>query len=851
MAAASRLFAEQGYDATTVETIASAAGIAAPSIYKHFPTKHAILLAVTDRATRTSQARRGLGLTDDLPHQLAALFAEYLAVGQIQRRRLSIELSRAATRNDQVAGQLAAYNAELRQALADTIGHSDPTLGSAECDLLAHLFLVLLMGAIHLDTLDAERIGDQGLIEFLRARFAVVLASNPPLAPERRPARPGRAAAAEELDPTDGRRARTVRTRRRILDAAGELFARHGYDGTSTEMIASGAGITVPGMYRHVNSKEELLLEVARRSFDGYRLVLPVTGDGDTSPDGFARALGAFARSRDSTARRLAIELDFGAWRSDQLADALKEFHLEVRSSVAESLLTAGYVTDTDEADRAAMVVLMLFMGTAHIDTVDPTLVDNRTWRDCLRRTAAATHQPNPGGRMLTIASMLERQAARHGRTIAMIDDPTGEEWTVADLDGASASAAAALLAAGVGPGDRVALLSANHPSMVITYLAVARIGAVLVPLNWRLTTPELCAIASDAGITALVANADLTAAASVADAIGITEGRRWSIGDTAAMSPIPPLPVDRGGAAVSMATPAGDDLLYLMYTSGTTGRPKGAMHTHATTLAAAIGAIEAMDYRPGDRYLNVMPLFHVASLAMVNICLRRRCTMVLGRAFDPAAAWQSVARYRIDAMMAVPAMLQAMATTRDPALDTSSLRVLSSGAAPVPLPLLEQYRDLGIDIIQAYGLTEVGGAVSVLDAADATGHLGSAGNALLTLDMQLVDAAGEPVDPGVAGEILVRGDAVTTGYWQMPEATAETFIDGWFRTGDIGVLDRDGFLTIRDRVKDMLISGGENVYPAEIESVLLRHPKVADVAVIGVPSAALGRGALRRRRLE
>ncbi len=440
---------------------------------------------------------------------------------------------------------------------------------------------------------------------------------------------------------------------------------------------------------------------------------------------------------------------------------------------------------------------------------------------------------------MLTIASMLERQAARHGRTIAMIDDPTGEEWTIADLDRASASAAATMVAAGVAAGDRVALLSANHPSMVITYLAVARIGAVLVPLNWRLTEPELGAIASDAGVSALVANVDLAdVATTVADALGIAAGRTWSIGDTAADCP---LPVDRAGATVSVAAPDADDLLYLMYTSGTTGRPKGAMHTHATTLAAAIGAVEAMDYRPGDRYLNVMPLFHVASLAMVNICLRRRCTMVLGRTFDPTAAWQSIARYRIDAMMAVPAMLQAMAMTRDPSLDTSSLRVLSSGAAPVPLPLLEQYRDLGIDIIQAYGLTEVGGAVSVLDAADATEHLGSAGSALLTLDLQLVDATGDPVAPGTPGEILIRGDAVTTGYWQLPDATADAFIDGWFRTGDIGVLDDDGFLTIRDRVKDMLISGGENVYPAEIESVLLRHPDVADVAVIGVPSARWG----------
>ncbi len=445
---------------------------------------------------------------------------------------------------------------------------------------------------------------------------------------------------------------------------------------------------------------------------------------------------------------------------------------------------------------------------------------------------------------MLTIASMLERQAARHGGALAMIDDATGETWTIAELERASCAAAASLQAGGVGVGDRVGLLSANHPSMVVTYLAVARLGAVLVPFNWRLTETELVGIATDAGIAALVANHELAEVANgVAASAGVHRDRMWWIGDDPSAAGGNLLDVDRAGAGADVEWPTldEDDLLYLMYTSGTTGRPKGAMHTHATTLAAAIGAIEAMDYRPGDRYFNVMPLFHVASLAMVNICLRRRCTMVLGRAFDPSAVWQSIARHRIDAMMGVPAMLQALAQTFDPDLDTSSLRVLSSGAAPVPLPLLETYHGMGIDIIQAYGLTETGGAVSVLDAGDAIEHLGSAGSALLTLEMRLVDVAGADVGPGESGEIVVRGPAVTTGYWQMPDATAEALADGWFRTGDIGVLDGLGFLTIRDRAKDMLISGGENVYPAEVESVLLGHPSVADVAVIGVPSPRWG----------
>ncbi len=193
MTEASRLFAEQGYDATTVEAIANGAGIAAPTIYRHYPTKYAVLLAVTDRATRTSQARRGLGLTDDLPGQLAALFAEYLAEGQIQRRRLSIELSRAAMRNADIADALAGYNAELRSALAEPIAHSRPQFSPTETDMLAHLFLVLLMGGIHLDTLDADLIGDTQLIGYLREHFEVMLATAPTAADEApRRAAPGR-----------------------------------------------------------------------------------------------------------------------------------------------------------------------------------------------------------------------------------------------------------------------------------------------------------------------------------------------------------------------------------------------------------------------------------------------------------------------------------------------------------------------------------------------------------------------------------------------------------------------------------------------------------------------------------
>lgn len=385
LAAASHLFATHGYDATSVEAVAAAAELTVPGMYRHFPGKDQLLVSVARRVTRMSRARQALADGTDIAEGLAALFAEYLEEGQIERRRLSIELSRASFQNAELHEALVRFNELLRDSLTATLAKATPGLDEREAALLSHLLLVLLMGAVHLDTLDPDRVGDVRLVTFLRERFAR-LADEPGRgspAPRRLPSTTVDAAA--EPEPRDGRRARSVRTRNRILAAAEELFALHGYDATTIEMLAARADITVPGLYRHMTSKESLLVEVAQRAFSRYRLAAPFEGRAGVA-DQLADLLAAFSASGERVNRRLAVELDFGAWRNTELADGLTEFHRRVRSNVASSLSAEEGVPAGDDHELRALVALMAFMGIAHLDTVDPGLIDDRAWTDLLRR---------------------------------------------------------------------------------------------------------------------------------------------------------------------------------------------------------------------------------------------------------------------------------------------------------------------------------------------------------------------------------------------------------------------------------------------------------------------------------
>ncbi|MEO7853135.1 MAG: AMP-binding protein, partial [Rubrivivax sp.] len=269
---------------------------------------------------------------------------------------------------------------------------------------------------------------------------------------------------------------------------------------------------------------------------------------------------------------------------------------------------------------------------------------------------------------------------------------------------------------------------------------------------------------------------------------------------------------------------------------------PKGVMHSHRTVLWSVLSVAATADMHYKDRYLTALPLFHVGALTPTMGCIHRGCTQVILKAFDPKLAWELIRDEKINTTLLVPAMLQFMQATYDPAVhDASTLRWCLSGAAPVPVALIKAYALIGVEIHQVYGLTETCGPGCLILGEDALTRAGSTGRAYFHTDVRVVDVDGADCAPDEPGEVLIRGPHNMIGYWNRPDATAAALRDGWLYTGDIGTMDEEGFVTIRDRMKDMLISGGENIYPAEVESMLLGHPDIADAAVIGLVSVKWG----------
>jgi fatty-acyl-CoA synthase len=402
--------------------------------------------------------------------------------------------------------------------------------------------------------------------------------------------------------------------------------------------------------------------------------------------------------------------------------------------------------------------------------------------------------------------------------------------------------AADALARLGVAAGDRVAWLSANHPAGLETLYACGQLGAIWVPVNARLSAPEARYILEHAGATVVVHGRDQAALAGSLRA-QLPGVRAWVAAEEAGdclpyeglLAAADPQPRDE---TVSL-----DDPCLIMYTSGTTGRPKGAVLTHGNMTWACINQILGFDIALDERTLALGPLFHIGGLnGTVNPTLLRGGCVVMVRSFDPAGALAVIASQRVNSFFAVPTMLDAMA--RDPGFttqDLSSLRTVAAAGAPLPLPTLRVWLDRGVTVQQAYGMTEAAPSGTVLESADAARHVGSAGRAQFFTDVRVTRSDGRETAPGEVGEVVLAGPNIMAGYWNDPAQTAEVLRDGWYHSGDAGAVDEDGYLHIRDRYQDLIISGGENVYPAEVESALRELPGIVEAAVIGVPDEKWG----------
>jgi fatty-acyl-CoA synthase len=446
------------------------------------------------------------------------------------------------------------------------------------------------------------------------------------------------------------------------------------------------------------------------------------------------------------------------------------------------------------------------------------------------------------------IGAWVVRRAARKPGATALVDGDTGHRLSYAGLERSVGGLGGSLHELGLRRGDRVALLMENSPAFVELLLAVANLGAVAVPVNVRLGAAEIGYLLADSGAVALAVSDRFRAVASAALGHGrhgvrwvITEGEGPELADLAT-SALPGLRDGPHRGPDPLTRP--DDLCVIMYTSGTTGRPKGAMLTHGNMLWNAINMVTVGTGLSGSTVtLAVAPMFHIGGLGLsVLPILYAGGTVVTVRAFDPAGALALLGEHRVTTQFMVPAMWAALSRVPDfDAHDVSSVQFAMCGGAPCPLPVIEFYQRRGWAFLEGFGMTEASPNTLLLDGDFVVSHAGSAGRPFMHVDVRIVDGEDHYVGVGEVGELVLRGPNVFAGYWGQPAETAEAMRGGWFHTGDLGRADADGFVTLVDRKKDMVISGGENVYPVEVEQVLHRHPGVADVAVIGVPDERWG----------
>jgi len=421
-----------------------------------------------------------------------------------------------------------------------------------------------------------------------------------------------------------------------------------------------------------------------------------------------------------------------------------------------------------------------------------------------------------------------------------------GATTTYAEMGARVAALAEGLSAGGVGPGQVVGLLSYNCPEFLETLFAANHLGAIAMPINWRLAAAEVRYILDHSQARALVCDPELIDLANQA-----TTGLEASLLRACVTGPAPEgwtsLPELRNTPAVPRAhrAAAADDTHRLMYTSGTTGRPKGVMLTHANLAWKNLAHIIEFGFTQADLGLACGPLYHVGALDLTTTSLiAAGATTIIHRSFDAAAVVEEIERSRVTTVWLAPAMVNAILALDDiDQHDLSSVRLVINGGEKMPIPLIERIQRAFSSawFADAYGLTETVSGDTFLDRDSLITKLGSAGRPCLYLELDIWDDQGQSVPAGERGEIVLRGPKVFKGYWRDPDATAAAFAGGWFHTGDIGVRDEDGYLFIVDRLKDMIVSGGENIAGSEVERVLYEHESVLETAVVARPDEHWG----------
>ena len=442
---------------------------------------------------------------------------------------------------------------------------------------------------------------------------------------------------------------------------------------------------------------------------------------------------------------------------------------------------------------------------------------------------------------MLPITEWIDRHAGlTPGKTAIRFP---GRDVSYAALAELIDRLAAALASAGVKRGGCAAYLGYNSPEMLALLFACARLGALFMPLNWRLAGPEHRQVLEDCPPDAIFVEPQFVeqtetfrpAFSSTTFVVYGQAKQGWISLDDFLARAHGPAPRD---AQVGPETP-----LLICYTSGSTGKPKGVLLTQDALAWNAANSADMHDLTPDDRILTTLPLFHVGGLNnQTTPALRTGCTVVLHPKFDVDATFDAIERERITLTVLVPAQLDMMmASPRWPGADFFSLRMITTGSTIVPERLIRAVHAKGAPLVQVYGSTETCPIAVYLKAEDAERKAGSTGRAAAHCSVRIIDDAGQETPQGAIGEIVVRGPNVMTGYWKAPEATDAVLREGWFHTGDMGHRDEDGYLYVDGRRKEMIISGGENIYPAEIENVLAECPDIAEASVIGRPDERWG----------